>query len=496
MVFYFFLFLHLQAFAAGSVASDPIDVYSQKHYQPIDPEGDLALYHAATYNTPIQLWYALTGNKNSVSHEMNPHDIADYDDFSYDEEQSKKTFSLPDNASDADMENVLNTFCLNFPSAASIFAPSGSSSSFTPGDVRKVQSALLNLNTSIQGRENPINAKGFHEMFAEVINEELKHDIKPSFGEPEKWSPEFLTKHPEAHLLGSKLMMALALGRSNRFLVTGAESTLNAWILFQPKNSITIPELFRASYITNNGDVYKTLLTIENVLSHEWRNPNRESLPVTVRLKPITSGFQYSDDRFGSWYHLFGVMLFGYSEGKFKADMVGMIEAVGSHILAPSVNKSQKAWINRTGGDVGADLALMVKSENYTAQPIDETRLQDSVYLNQGEDFRDRISVPLSSEINASVAKATQLVTGSKIPRQVANLAISSSGAEKKNCTLEIMFDRGNGFRANDKVVITNLDIPANQQKIFSLNSGDTKRLRGFVTGCEGQENTEVFETH
>ena len=109
------------------------------------------------------------------------------------------------------------------------------------------------------------------------------------------------------------------------------------WMVAQTEGSLELVDVFRKSYRLNNGDIYKTLMTIENVLAHQWHNPKRESLTINSRLKPITSGHEYGEDKFGTWYHLFEIMLYGYVEGGVRAHIIGRVEALGSKMLSPGV---------------------------------------------------------------------------------------------------------------------------------------------------------------
>ena len=74
------------------------------------------------------------------------------------------------------------------------------------------------------------------------------------------------------------------------------------------------------------------------------------------------------EDVFGSWYHLFGVMLLGCVEGGVKSNLVGRVESFGGRILDMRSMKRKKLIhlligsdpqeekINRYGGIIGNNI--------------------------------------------------------------------------------------------------------------------------------------------
>ena len=77
---------------------------------------------------------------------------------------------------------------------------------------------------------------------------------------------------------------------------------------------------------------------------------------------PIANGYNYDSDRYGTWYHLFGMMLYGYVKDGTHANFIGRVEALGSNVLSRhSVDKTQKQWMNKEGGFVGQNLKKLVK---------------------------------------------------------------------------------------------------------------------------------------
>lgn len=343
-----------------------------------------------------------------------------------------------------------------------------------------------NRQLSFQGRKNPILRDGFLEMLLQVIQEERSRGIEPTLGQPHEWSKEFKDNYGTAQgiALFPKLLVALSSGLCSVYLRTDLESPLLKWILSQPHNSITIPELFRSAYRFASGDIYLTLLTIENVLSKHWRNPNRSELALTKRLTPIANGYNYSADRFGTWYHFFGTMLYGYVEGRFSASTIGRIESLGSTILSKFQYNQQKAWLNIMGGVVGNDLQKAIRKKKYLSYEIKETNLVRETYLNLSEDYRDRIHIAKDPDITPILIQERDFVT----------LKIRHEGREQlpelENCKLELLVDRGAGFHSDliRTEKITSLRPGQSQDFSFFLNNESERieKIRGFISGCTG----------
>ncbi|MES3037034.1 MAG: hypothetical protein V4736_03930 [Bdellovibrionota bacterium] len=478
--------LHAQSLSTLSDAEaankDALFAFHQSGYQLVDPAGDFSVYKVAS-EIPKQMWYSLSKDERAAINKVTKDDISPYEDLNYMEPEVKKYVPV---ATAGEFEDLLSIISSQQPGLEKLFSQLPE---VTPTD-REYNDARFftlidNLNASIQGRSNPLIRKGFKKMFAQVITEEKAAGIQPTYGEPHKWSEEFSRKYKMRSplLINSKLLLALSMGRTNRYMVSGTEETLYKWAVSQERNSITLPEMFRASYRINNGDVYKTLLTIENILANQWRNVRRELLPMTQRLKPIALGFMYSEDRFGTWYHLFGMMLYGYVEGGLRADFVGRIEALGSSMLSPKINKTQKQWMNKAGGDLGDDLAEMVKKNSFATDKLDEEALKDETFLRQSEDYRDRIQVASDPAISA------------KLNGLENSLELSSSTLDLKKCQLELLVDSGQGYNSRRVQKLKNVNLNA-KRKFISLGdkSEVIQKVRGFVS-CEGQSGNRAFET-
>lgn len=240
----------------------------------------------------------------------------------------------------------------------------------------------------IEGKVPPFYPTKLANMFNRVIQEEAKLGIKPQVGEFHKWSKGFIRKHyleffPFTTM--SKVLLALARGDTARYMVTGEEQNLKNWILKQDENSITLDKMFRSSYQINKGNVYATLLTIENVLAQNWRDPERAELPLTKRLKLFTNTIGV-DDRFGNWYHLFGIMLYGYVKNSFSAKIVGTLEGVGSDLLQAGKER-QENIINRKAGKTGDLLHKWIKSGKWSKRETSKEFLKEDYYLERQTDF-------------------------------------------------------------------------------------------------------------
>lgn len=267
-----------------------------------------------------------------------------------------------------------------------------------PGLSARDRSMLIvdqeNRLVQIEGLKNPIKRDGFRQMFARILQEEEKNGLKISAGKVHVWSPEVRSAYPGDMILNwPKLLVALASGFSSQVLLTDTQDELIQWAVSQPRDSITMASLFRQSLRLNKGDVYLTMLTMENVLSAHWRIPGRDALPLTRRLQTIHNQWGGGGDKFGFWYHLTGTALYGYGYGDDKAGFAGFIETTGSHILSGFEREPQENFANKLGGQLGDDLAKMVKDRSYRTVKTSEKDLLSSSYLDLTEDFTDRLEV-------------------------------------------------------------------------------------------------------
>lgn len=455
--------------------------YHQTEYKLIDPAGDYALL-VRSQLVPKRIFKSLTGRDNEKEDDLSTSNLEDYENnlTVSKAEVSPKSKSLGP-------QEKMEDYCHRHPDEASIFKQIDSSFGMeTSKNMQKLLTLIQNIERPIQGRDNPLIRDGFSKMFAQVITEERENGIQPSYGTPHEWSQEFLDKYRSTStmLASSKLLMALAVGDTNRYMQTDKEGDLFTWIIAQAEGSLGIADVFRESYRLNKGDIYKTLMTIENVMAHQWHNPNRENLALTNRLKPITSGHEYAQDKFGTWYHLFGIMLYGYVEGGVKAHVIGRVEALGSKMLSPGVDKTQKAWMNKQGGLIGGDLADMVKNKTYLKYKSDPSNLSETAYLNTAEDFHDRIAVPLDPNLKSSLEK---------VEDRTYVYIKNTNERELKNCKVEMIPDMGTGFDSRNKDIRQNVTIGSSSSTL-TFFTPNVQRIRGFVK-CEGQDETLVFES-
>ncbi len=244
-----------------------------------------------------------------------------------------------------------------------------------PPDADEHRTLDINPVIAAPAEAGPAQASAFNldamtRELAQVLAQEETMGLPPAYGQVHEWSPEFIRSYwyrPSflPFMFFSKLLTALASGRTWRFMVTEKELELLTWVLRQPDASITVPEMLRASYRLNNGDVYLALLTVENVLCEYWRDPERENRAVTRKLAALAAP-DGPPDKFGEWYHLFGIMLYGYAYGPLSAGLVARVENLGARLLKSRRNEA-KSRINIDGAALGARLAEMVLSRGESA---------------------------------------------------------------------------------------------------------------------------------
>ncbi len=212
---------------------------------------------------------------------------------------------------------------------------------------------------------SPIDPSGMASHFIQIMQEEESKGLVISEGEQHKWSSGFKSNQKMISLktIPSKLLTTLSTGRSSGLLVTGKEKDLKSFISSGEDASLRPEDLFRKSLQLNNGNVYMTLMTIENTLSEYWIHPRRSELNQTKKLKPLARNFGNRSDVFGHWYHLFGMVLYGYAEGPNMAMIAGKIESIGSLIISKFKGEKQENKINLDGGRVGSHLNRYMKNK-------------------------------------------------------------------------------------------------------------------------------------
>jgi len=232
-------------------------------------------------------------------------------------------------------------------------------------------------------KHNPIRIAGFIKMLTQVVIEEYKNGYEVHYGEVQDWSPEvkkmLWKKYP---FKMSKLLTALSAGVTSQYFVTGEETPLKEFILEQKDESVTPEMVFRESFRLCDGNIYLTLMTIENIFSQYWRDPNRRHRSLTHKVIPITQYKNGTGDKFGAWYHFWGTALYAYSKGVEKARVTVVMENLLSDLLKDAKRTEfQEAWINYSGAEVGANLARIIKKEKYFKHKLDPKYLALESYL-------------------------------------------------------------------------------------------------------------------
>jgi len=245
---------------------------------------------------------------------------------------------------------------------------------------------------AIDASINPIRFDPFVAMLSQILLEESVGGITPSIGTVHEWSTHFVSNYRHAFPWNAhrfpKLLAALNVGETARYLPTGQELALTRFIVDSPRRSVTFDILFRESYRLSQGNVYLTLLTMENVLNKHWREfDTRDARRVTSRLAPITNIDPEHDDLFGSWYHLAGQMLWGYSHGKLWGFAAGLSQSTLSHVFNILVNRSfrveqQEIYLDYYGWQLGARLRQLIEKKQYLVQTPNPANRSPHHYLN------------------------------------------------------------------------------------------------------------------
>ncbi len=356
----------------------------------------------------------------------------------------------------------------------------------------------LNNTLSFEGKQDPIKRKELVNAFIQVMREELSNGITPKKGTVHKWSNNFKYKSldhifPAASL--SKMLSALALGRTYLYMITETEDDLADWMLSQEYNSITLPELYRASYKINNGDIYLSLLTIENLLSYHWMAKDRERLGPILRLRPINNFYQDKGDKYGSWYHLFGLILYGYVQGDIRSSFVSFVESVGSHIMGGK-SEPQEDLINAAGGPIGAKLRKISKMDKIEAAGDHPEYLNEEYYLNLGEDFRYQLYFAHDHRFNLKFRKYRSFANKKRENDSYVSIDITSTlNYDLDRCKVDVFLiakDRVNNELLSNKVI----SFPKEERKrikVEGLSRLEVNRIKGIKLEVSSCENTDEF---
>lgn len=186
-----------------------------------------------------------------------------------------------------------------------------------------------------------------------IIREESRRGTDVSLGQIHVWDKS----KPFAL---SKIIVALATATSARFMYVGQEVALIDWIKAQPDDSVTIEKLFRKSYVLTRGNVYLTILTIENVLSDATFEAEREN---TLVNRKLTDLYVHSPNKFGDWYHFFGTMLAGYAQE--PAPMIADLYSFYRKISRGKDAEKATMAADKAGADMGVKLRVFVEKETH-----------------------------------------------------------------------------------------------------------------------------------
>jgi hypothetical protein len=248
----------------------------------------------------------------------------------------------------------------------------------------------------VESSRYPLNPTRLSLDLIQIMEEEKSLGLSAVKGKNHEWSSYFRkNKSGLKEHLAPKILSTLSGGRSADHLVTGKEKELRDFILLQTNQSLTPQELFRKSFKINNGDVYLTLLTIENVLSKEWTHPARNQLKQTNKLKPIAKVFGSDGDVFGHWYHLFGMIYYSYVFGKNNGLVVGKTEAVGSSVISGFKGEKQENKINMIGAKVGGELHQYLQLQ----EPSFKKQLDLSDEVAADDDIEKKLRRKIKTEL-------------------------------------------------------------------------------------------------
>ena len=184
-----------------------------------------------------------------------------------------------------------------------------------------------------------------------IVKAETAKGRQAQAGQKHLWN----VKHP---FFLSKILVALATATSSRFMYVGKEVALIEWIKTRPDNSVTIEELFHQSYVLNEGNIYLTLLTIENVLSDATFDSEREN---TLVNRKLTDLYAFSPNKFGDWYHFFGTMLAGYAEE--PAQAIAWLYGVYRRMTRGELAEESTMDADKKGAAIGVQLRTLVDIE-------------------------------------------------------------------------------------------------------------------------------------
>lgn len=233
------------------------------------------------------------------------------------------------------------------------------------------------------GKTNPLDNELLLSQFADVMRQHYPY-IGPHLGDEHVWSAEArkymrygywhrLWRKIEGRqqdfpcplFMRSKLLLCLACGWTSRYCITGKEAALTRRILSYPDRSLQLHQLFAESYVLNQGNLYMTFLTCENVLADHPHRADRENDPLQRKLAYIRNDSKELGDNYGAWYHFFGIALYGMLRPQFVSTLVANIESTGSLFMEGP--DRQETYINYYGALFGHSFAKMIKDGSWQA---------------------------------------------------------------------------------------------------------------------------------
>ena len=223
-------------------------------------------------------------------------------------------------------------------------------------------------------------------------------EIVPTIGEEHVWSEEAkdYLRYGYWHRLGryvsgrqqelpapvlrwSKLFICLACGWTNTFCVTGQEKALTGRVMAYPDRAVLPHILFEESYELNQGNLYLTFLTCENVLAGYPHHPYRNKDPLQQKLAYLRHDSAEMGDNYGAWYHLFGIALYGMLREGFLSNSVAEMESLGSYFIEGP--DPQEDYINRYGAVFGKRFLEMILKKTWML-PLQSTDRTDYMIPN------------------------------------------------------------------------------------------------------------------
>lgn len=266
------------------------------------------------------------------------------------------------------------------------------------------------------GKKASINPDRLINKIRESIQENPQVTLTP--GQEHTWSPDakkymyygfwhrlgrFVTgkqeDFPAPLLLRSKLFLLLACGYTSRYSITGKEDELTQLVMTMPDKSQMLHNLFQKSYLINNGNMYLTYMTLENVLAGNPYIENRADQPLQKKLTYLRNDSEQVGDNYGAWYHFHGLCLYGLVRKGVTSRFVAEVESLGSLFLEGF--DKQEDYINRNAAIFSKKLRNMVEEKTYLL-PLGSDDRTD--YMTQDEfDHSDKFKAKLLiSEVSSN----------------------------------------------------------------------------------------------